>query len=309
MRVKPAAAPLLVPFREVRHFQPDDCLHYETIDIRGRLHDWTIPAHRHLGLHQIHYLARGAVEAAFDGIRYTLEAPALWMLAPGTVHGFAYARHSAGQQVTVPSGALESALTRSQSMAARLPETIVLSSDELVSGAAECEALFARIADEFAQSRPGRIEALSAWVTLLLLWVLRRSRTVRSTFTHQALRDALTHRFRSMLELHFRRHQPLTFYARSLGVTVDHLTRICRATTGLSSLELLHQRLVLEARRQLAYSTAGVAAIAQDLGFDDPAYFSRFFARSAGQSPSRYRSAVADGRDAPPASSGAGAPT
>jgi len=27
--MKPAAAPLLlVPFREVRHEQPDDCLHY-----------------------------------------------------------------------------------------------------------------------------------------------------------------------------------------------------------------------------------------------------------------------------------------
>ena len=52
-------APLIVPFTEVRHFRPEDCLHYEPIDVRGRLHHWTIPAHRHDGLHQFQLLTEG----------------------------------------------------------------------------------------------------------------------------------------------------------------------------------------------------------------------------------------------------------
>lgn len=110
--MKPAASPQMLPFREVRHFQADDCLHYETIAVRGQLHDWTIPAHRHPRLHQIHLLASAAVVTSIDGLQQSLAAPAVWMLAPGTLHGFAYARNSAGQQIRLPSPALERHLRR-----------------------------------------------------------------------------------------------------------------------------------------------------------------------------------------------------
>ena len=291
----------MVPFREVRHFQPDDCLHYETIALRGRLHDWTIPAHRHLGLHQIHLLATGSVRASIDGVKQNLAAPALWMLAPGTVHAFVYAPGSTGQQVTLPSRALAQALAPSPNLEARLAQSIIVDRAAFGGNANECAGLFDAVAREFAQSDPGRVEALNALATLLVLWVLRHSGAAPTALARQALRDALTHRFRSLIELNFRRQQPLTFYAGALGVTVDHLSRVCRATTGLSALEVLHERIMLEARRHLAYSSATVAAIAEDLGFDDPAYFSRFFAKAAGQSPSGYRAGVADGRDGAPA--------
>ena len=298
--MKPAASPQIVPFREVRHFQPDDCLHYETIAVRGQLHDWTIPAHRHQALHQIHLLASGAVVASIDGLQQSLAAPAVWMLAPGTVHGFAYARNSVGQQITVPSPALEKALAPTPTLAARLRESVVLGSAEIGNEAGECERLMAMIGQEFSQSRPGRAEALNALAALLAIWVLRRGPAVPLALKHQALLYALTHRFRSLIELHFRRHKPLTFYAALLGVTVDHLSRVCRATAGVSALDMLHDRLLLEARRQLAYSGASVAAIAEDLGFDDTAYFSRFFGRGIGTAPSKYRDLLASGRNTPP---------
>jgi AraC family transcriptional regulator, transcriptional activator of pobA len=62
----------------------------------------------------------------------------------------------------------------------------------------------------------------------------------------------------------------------------------------------LHDRVLLEARRLLAYTAAPVAEVARDLGFDDPSYFSRFFARRAGQAPQDYRAALQTGRVAPP---------
>jgi AraC-like DNA-binding protein len=57
---------------------------------------------------------------------------------------------------------------------------------------------------------------------------------------------------------------------------------------------------MLEARRMLAYTTGSVSDIAHQLGFDDPAYFSRLFAKRCGQSPSGYREAVGDGLNVPP---------
>ena len=69
----------------------------------------------------------------------------------------------------------------------------------------------------------------------------------------------------------------------------------CRRVAGLSALALAHERMLQDARRQLAHSNLAVAEIADLLGFEDAAYFSRFFARRCGLSPSAYRGALALG--------------
>lgn len=299
MKTLVRSAPLAVAFREVRHFKPDDWLHWEPVAVRGAVFDWTIPAHRHEGLHQLQFLAEGRAEVTLDGLPHTLAAPALLMVAPGCVHGFRYERDCRGWQVSVPSARLEQALAAAPALAALLPATRVLQG-EVLEGAAVPAALFAALGEEFESSLPGRSEALQAHLVLLLTWLLRRAAALPAEEGRRALRDTLVQRYRALVELHLRRHQPLGFYAALLKVTPDHLSRHCRALTGLSALELLHERLLQEARRLLAYTGAPVSQVAQDLGYADPSYFSRFFARGAGLSPLAYRAALQTGQAAPP---------
>ena len=60
-------------------------------------------------------------------------------------------------------------------------------------------------------------------------------------------------------------------------------------TDARSALGVIHDRVIAEAARDLAFTTLKVKEIGQSLGFDDPAYFSRFFTKSAGLSPRTYR--------------------
>ena len=293
--MKISAPLLLVPFREVRHGRPDDVLHYEPIKVRGSLHQWTIPAHRHEDLHQFQLLVQGAVVATLDGVRTRFVAPFAMMVSPGVVHGFAYDPDSEGHQVTLPSAALRSYFAHAPALLQALNQPILMGPEAMPGTGAECETRFGALADEFHGHQPGRAEALHGQALLLVLWFLRCEAAIRAQPRQQALRDALPQRFRMLLEQHVRQQQRLRFYAEKLGVTPDHLSRVCRATTGTSALDLLHERLVLEARRQLAYTANPVSAVAYELGFDDPAYFSRFFSKLAGQSPSAYRAAVAQG--------------
>ena len=294
-------APLAIAFREVRHDQPDDFLHYEPIAVRGRLHQWQIPAHRHEGLHQFQLLERGAALATLDGVPSQLRAPAGLMLAPGAVHAFTYEPDSAGHQVTVPTALLRPLLAATPSLTLRLASSFVLASDTMAADAAEGVDLFAQLGREFQLSRVGRTEALRAQVLLLALWFLRHANETAPDERHRALRDTLVQRYRAMLELQFRLHRSVSFYAEGLHVSADHLSRACRAVTGLSALELMHDRVLLEARRLLAYTPVSVSDIARELGFDDPAYFSRFFTRRAGLAPSAFRSAGERGLAAMPA--------
>ena len=139
------------------------------------------------------------------------------------------------------------------------------------------------------------MHALLACATLLAVQFLRRRGEHFTRERAQGARDTLLRRYLALVEQHYREHRPLSFYAEALGVTPDHLSRTCRQATKQSALQVLHERLLLEARRLLAYSPMPVTEVAQQLGYDDAAYFSKFFSRSVGNTPSEYRALVASG--------------
>jgi len=91
------------------------------------------------------------------------------------------------------------------------------------------------------------------------------------------------------VEQHFLEHWRLTRYADRLGLSTQRLNRLARAESGRSALEIVHDRLTREACRRLYYVAAPAEKLALELGFDDPAYFSRFFKRRTGMSPRRWR--------------------
>ena len=285
----------MVPFKEVRHFQPEDSLYWEPINVRGQQYGWTIPAHQHAGLQQFQLLTQGSAVATLDGGQVEMQAPAALMVAPGVVHGFVYERSSVGQQVTVPTESLRSWLGAAPVLDAQLRRSIHVQRSSIGGDLDACGQLFALLAREFAQSRPGRAEALNAHALLLALWFVRHAAIADSSRHAQPLRDTLVQRYRALLEQHFRQQRPLAFYANALGITADHLSRTCRATTGENALALMHDRVALEARRLLAYTAGSVIDIAHGLGFEDPGHFSRFFSKRLGQSPSAYRIAIANG--------------
>lgn len=297
--MKPAATPLLlVPFREVRHEQPDDCLHYEPVAVRGQQMDWTIPAHRHDGLHQIQFLEAGHIEGTVDGQPVQADAPAILLIAPGSVHGFRHTHDTAGHQLTIPTATLQRLLGGDHLADIGLGNSFVLAA-LAPEARAECAALFAMVAREFRGHGAGRVPALLASATLLAVLLMRLRGERIGKVQAPGARDALVQRYLALTEQHFREHRPLSFYAEALGVTPDHLSRTCRNVTRESALQLLHERLMLEARRLLAYTPMSVAEVAAAIGYQDPAYFSKFFTRAVGHSPSWYRALAARGVKAP----------
>lgn len=289
---------LLVPFREVRHEQPDDCLHYEPVAVRGQEMDWTIPAHRHEGLHQIQFLEHGHISGTVDGLPVDAAAPALLLIAPGSVHGFRHTRDTSGHQVTIPTATLQQQLAGTRLADTGLASSFVLT-ELSPESRTECATLFAMLAREFQGHGAGRVPALLATATLLAVLLLRLHGEHVQKAQAPGARDALVQRFLALAEQHFREHRGLPFYAQALGVTPDHLSRSCRNATRQSALQLLHERLMLEARRLLAYTPMSVLEVAAAIGYQDPAYFSKFFTRATGHSPSHYRALAAQGVKAP----------
>lgn len=79
------------------------------------------------------------------------------------------------------------------------------------------------------------------------------------------------------------------FYAGEAGLSAKRLNEIARRHLGSTVVQLVHNRLALEARRRLCMSEDDVQSIGQALGFDDPSYFTRFFGRETGLTPNEFR--------------------
>jgi AraC-like DNA-binding protein len=95
--------------------------------------------------------------------------------------------------------------------------------------------------------------------------------------------------FRDHIEEQFRSWHKVSEYADRLGYSTRTLNRLARQHTGLSAKELIDERVVLEARRQLCHADASVSEIAQQLGFDDASNFSSYFRRQTGVTPGSFR--------------------
>jgi AraC family transcriptional activator of pobA len=82
-------------------------------------------------------------------------------------------------------------------------------------------------------------------------------------------------------------------YARELAVSPGHLNAICKRDLGRGAKDVIEEQLVVEARRLLLYSDETASRVAVRLGFKDASYFSRFFRRANGCSPTEFRSRTA----------------
>lgn len=134
---------------------------------------------------------------------------------------------------------------------------------------------------------------VTVWLARAVVWRLSQLSAQGQLAQGQRRQNhqALFTRFVLLVEQHFLEHWPLERYASRLGLSTARLNRLVRSERSISALELIHERLTREACRRLIYIAAPAARLATELGFEDPAYFSRFFKRRMGVSPQSYRAA------------------
>ena len=98
--------------------------------------------------------------------------------------------------------------------------------------------------------------------------------------------------FKSLLNKKYKEITSVNDFANLLNITPNYLNIIVKETTGLTANELLHKRIILEAKRLLINNQLDIVQIAFELGFKDGSYFARFFKRSTGLSPTEFRSEI-----------------
>lgn len=275
-----------------------DFLHIERITERSGRHDWTIPPHVHPDHVQLLLVEHGGGTMRVEGEDFAVPPGALVVVPAGLVHEFLFVPRTDGTVINAAVPFIARMTEGSPETAAALTQPAVHALDVPEGALAHANALFRGLLQEYVLSAPGRTRAIEGYLQLLLITVMRRHRAAQPDMRPlaQDREYVLLCRYRTVLEQHFRTEKSMEFYARDLGVTVQRLTQACRARTGRTASELLHERLIVEAKRHLVYMARSVAEVGYELGFEDPAYFSRFFSRRVGMAPGEYRRTRQDER-------------
>ena len=109
-------------------------------------------------------------------------------------------------------------------------------------------------------------------------------KTDKEPFILQTLKDAI--------EEHYRTRHGAGDYADLLNISTKALNRISKVHFNKTLSNLIAERIIIEAKRELYLTAKPVKAIAYELGFPDEFYFSRYFKTNADVSPQLYRNTV-----------------
>ncbi|WP_374461465.1 helix-turn-helix domain-containing protein [Chryseobacterium taeanense] len=95
--------------------------------------------------------------------------------------------------------------------------------------------------------------------------------------------------FKHLVQQHYKKLKQVKEYSEILNITPLYLNEIVKEITGFSASHWIHEEIILEAQRLLYYTDLDIKQIAYQLGYDDHAYFSRFFKKNTGNTASQFR--------------------
>ncbi len=280
-----SAIPTVAFYGDAAEWSTSALLHSEPLIERTRLHAFRIRPHRHSSLAQLFWLAGGTGTGGFDGARLELAAPCIVVVPELCVHEFEWGRDCDGFALSIASVLVHDLRRQLGGSKAVFAEPAVFDAG----GDREyLHTLFSRIDDEYGRSLPLKEALLESLVRAVAVWIARQERPAR---TAESLSRSAFHfeRFTALLEARHREGWTVADYASALGISPAHLNAICRQASGSSALRLIHDRVLLAARRELAYTDKSIADVAASLGFSEPSYFTRFFKRKMGMTPKQFR--------------------
>lgn len=171
---------------------------------------------------------------------------------------------------------------------------------------ASAEATFQMIIDqikaEMQRSELAQYDLLISYLKIILITASRlkteqlQQQTnlipdAREPFILQNLKEAIEHNFKT-------KHSP-SHYADHLNISAKALAKLTKTHFNKTLTDLIAERIIIEAKRELYLTNKAIKEIAYELGYDDEHYFSRFFKTNADVSPQMYRETVGFAKGSP----------
>jgi AraC family transcriptional regulator, transcriptional activator of pobA len=238
--------------------------------------------HRH-SYFEIVWITSGAGVCGIDLERHTVRNDAIYLIPPGHIHFLQTEEHargfviSFGQEFIHLASGLSSDVAQLKLSKSDSSVFVVEDQNEKI----DMQNILACMKKEFLTYSLLRSGIMSGWLRIFLSYLngLTRQKTIN---TDQSKNLELVKNFYACLEKDFLKKKMVVDYANDLFISPNYLNEIVKRVSGFTASHHIQQRIVLEAKRLAIYSTSSMKEIAYLLGFEDIAYFSKFFKTFSG---------------------------
>lgn len=268
---------------DIRILPDNQPLEIELINFTEKLE--YVGPHRH-EYYEIFWVLEGEGSHSIDFIEYPLSPGRVYFITPGQVHeGHAMPESMYGLSFNpgFVSPDYRSQLAIEQIFSQNSSNTPFIAVDDI--GKQELRPLLNLMIRESKTDHPD-MPMLSTLLTSFLRYLMRYRPEEQAGHSRS---DQRMVKLLELIEENFRVHKDTPFYSNKIALTSKRVNELTRKHFSKTVTQLVHDRIVLEARRELAYTNKSIKEIALDLGFDDVTYFSRFFRRLSNDSPKGFR--------------------
>jgi len=270
-------------------------VHIDDVKNSTEENNWIIAPHRHDDLCHLVYFFSGTGVMYLHGTRFSLDTPCFCLISAGDVHSFEVQDDIEGTIITASRAYLEKLLVGSEVCLQLLDDSRFIKGEEQPGYFNDIDPLFQKLRAEYTGRQPARGISIRSFLGLIFCQLARLEQGTSSTAKDLSLEDRnlwYYRQFQNLIGYSIVDKKPVSEYAAEIRISVTHLNRICQAVAGKSALKVIHDRVISEAKINLAYTFQSVSEVAYKLGFDDVAYFSRFFKSHTGVSPKAFKDSV-----------------
>ncbi|MCA1750418.1 MAG: helix-turn-helix domain-containing protein [Flavobacteriales bacterium] len=275
-------------------------IHCESIEARSRNHDWVIKPHLHNRLYQFVIIEEGTFEFTCGPRIQTIAEPCLIAMPANTLHGYVFTPDIKGMVLTLSDEFAEEILSPQPRVFLEIEKPRVIFSSWNNERFGLMSRLFKRVNNELLTEYQGKPLAIKSYLSILFVEFYRmilenRHDTFKIVNTNikffRSFVTRIKRYYSNRLVKGENSDKKLTVasLADSLGMSTVHLNRVCQAVASKSPMQVIHEFILQESIRYLEQTDYTISQISFKLKFEDPAYFSRFFKKFTGKSPSEYR--------------------
>lgn len=221
---------------------------------------------------------KGTTKIEIDFSPVTLQGPSCCFVTPGQVHRYLQRKNLQGWFAFIDPSLVTDQYRDVFDTHQHLRQTVNVKKDDILFSVT-------RILEELLSQLPHALSRSIITSQTHTLLGITASRILQSQSSNQPIngqRYNIAKQFKQLIRQHYRSEKQVQQYAAQLNITPLYLNEIVKDITGFPASFWIQQEIILEAQRMLCYTAQDIKQIAWDLGYEDHAYFSRFFKKNTG---------------------------
>jgi AraC-like DNA-binding protein len=237
------------------------------------------------------FMAKGNARATVNITQYDFHENDLIYLAPNSF----FLVHEFSEDAQLSYIIFSSSFLEKNAYSLRRPRLVAAEACQIVNVTMEQAKIiadFSQLIEEAVNCSPSMLNSERMVHVYNLVHILFQDYFVANSDSTSKPMDRKTeiyHEYSDLVMKHYKEWHHVSEYAEVLRITVPHLCSTIKQASGRTAGDLIVEAILTDAKAQLKLSTTPIKEIASSLGFENVAFFNRFFKTHEGITPKNYR--------------------